>query len=245
MRMYGFSITHSIFLSLIHIFLDLLRISSVDLRFGKLVVHMAVSLCAESILYRPYGYRLWQHKNAHGSCLPVYCCHLRDFGLCNARYGQVCWTNYHHHHRHMSTSYGMGIHDTTSIQRLLLPYDGLPYICLLYTSCWSQSLVVCIVNDSWEIVTCRSRDNYLLSTCCEVCRSLLLRCIETCALKYYVNTKLTPRKLSCVWLSVDSDFLTINDDRVFCCLYSVLALTVLASEATDVYKRQCEMRSLT
>ena len=70
--------------------LDLLRISSVDLRFGKLVVHMAVSLCAESILYRPYGYRLWQHKNAHGSCLPVYCCHLRDSGLCNARYGQVC-----------------------------------------------------------------------------------------------------------------------------------------------------------
>ena len=28
----------------------------------------------------------------------------------------------------MSASYGMGIHDTTSIQRLLPPYDGLPYI---------------------------------------------------------------------------------------------------------------------
>ena len=52
------------------------------------------------------------------------------------------------------------------------------------------------------------------------------------ALEYYVNTKLTPRKLSCVWLSIDSDFLTVNDDRVVCCLYSVLALTVLASEAT-------------
>ena len=28
----------------------------------------------------------------------------------------------------MSASYGMGIHDTTSIQRLLPPYDGLSYI---------------------------------------------------------------------------------------------------------------------
>ena len=92
--------------------------------------------------------------------------------------------------------------------------------------------MVCVVNDSREIVTCWSRDNYLLSTCCKVSRSLLLRCIETCALKYYVNTKLTPRKLSCVRLSVDSDLLTINDDRVVCCLYSVLALAILTSEAT-------------
>ena len=28
----------------------------------------------------------------------------------------------------MSASYGLGIHDITTIQRLLPPYDGLPYI---------------------------------------------------------------------------------------------------------------------
>ena len=73
--------------------------------------------------------------------------------------------------------------------------------------------MVYVVNDSWEIVTCRSRDNYLLSTSCKVSRSLLLRCIETCALENYVNTELTPWEFSCVWLSINSDLLTVNDDR--------------------------------
>ena len=92
--------------------------------------------------------------------------------------------------------------------------------------------MVNVVNDSWEVVTCRSRDNHLLCTSLNVCRSLLLRSVETSALEHNINTKLTPRKLSCVWLSVDSDFLTINDDRVVCCFNSVLTFTELASETT-------------
>ena len=92
--------------------------------------------------------------------------------------------------------------------------------------------MVGIVNDGGKIVTCRSRDHNLLSASFEVGRSLLLRCVEASALENDVNVELTPRKLSSVRLSVDSNLLTINDDRVISCLNSVLALAVLASETT-------------
>ena len=92
--------------------------------------------------------------------------------------------------------------------------------------------MVYIVNDSRQIVTSRSRDNNLLGTSLNVSRSLLLRCIETCALQNYVNTQLTPRQLSSVGLCIDSDLLTINDDRVLGSVNSVLTLTELASETT-------------
>ena len=65
-----------------------------------------------------------------------------------------------------------------------------------------------------------------------MCRSLLLRSIETCALENYVNTKLPPRQFSCIRLSVNGNFLTVNDDRVVSSLYGVLVLTELASETT-------------
>ena len=92
--------------------------------------------------------------------------------------------------------------------------------------------MVYIVNDGGQIVTSRSRDNNLLSTSLDVSRSLLLRCIETCALQNYVYVQLTPRQLSSVRNSIDSDLLTINYDEVFTSLYSVLVLTELATETT-------------
>ena len=92
--------------------------------------------------------------------------------------------------------------------------------------------MVYIVNDSRQIVTCRSRDNNLLSTSCQVSRSLLLRCVETCALQNNVYIQLTPRELSSVRNSIDSDLLTINYDEVLTSLYSVLVLTELAAETT-------------
>src|SRR3712207_1793401 len=78
----------------------------------------------------------------------------------------------------------------------------------------SQSFMVSIEYDGRKIVACGSRDNNLLSACCDVSRSLFLRSIETCALKNYVYIELTPRKFSCVRLSVDGNFLTVNDNRV-------------------------------
>ena len=69
--------------------------------------------------------------------------------------------------------------------------------------------------------------------------------VETGALENYVDTELTPRKLSCIRLSVDSDLLAVNSDRtrsnnrltILCEnsileSYSVLALTELACETT-------------
>ena len=75
--------------------------------------------------------------------------------------------------------------------------------------------------------------------------SFCLAGIETGALQYYIDTQLTPRQLSCVRLSVDSDLLAVHSDRtrsndgltilsensVFVS-YSVLALTELACETT-------------
>ena len=63
-------------------------------------------------------------------------------------------------------------------------------------------------------------------------RCFLLRGVETGALENYINIEFAPRKLSCVGLSVDSDLLAVNDDRIVGCLYSVLAFAELASETT-------------
>ena len=76
----------------------------------------------------------------------------------------------------------------------------------------SKSLVVYIVNDSGEVIACGSRDNNLLSTGVDVSLGLSLGYIETCAFENNVNTELTPRKISSVGLSVDGDFLAVNDD---------------------------------
>ena len=92
--------------------------------------------------------------------------------------------------------------------------------------------MVYIVNDSGQVVAGRSRDNNLLSTSSQVSRSLLLRSIETCALQNYVNVQLTPRQLSSVRNSINSNLLTINNDEILTSLYSVLVLTEFATETT-------------
>ena len=80
--------------------------------------------------------------------------------------------------------------------------------------------------------------------------------VETGALENNVDTELTPRKLSCIRLSVDSDLLAVNSDRtrsnnsltILCEnsvleSYSVLALTELTCETTlsgVVFQKVCQ-----
>ena len=91
--------------------------------------------------------------------------------------------------------------------------------------------MVNVIYDGRKIVACRSRDDNLLRACCDVSRSLLFGGVEAGALQNYVNTNLSPRKVLCICLFIDGDFLTINDDAGFGSFYSVLALAELAGEA--------------
>ena len=51
--------------------------------------------------------------------------------------------------------------------------------------------------------------------------SLLLGGVEACALQNYVYSKLSPRKILCILLSIDLDGLAVNCDAVLASAYSV------------------------
>ena len=81
--------------------------------------------------------------------------------------------------------------------------------------------MVYIVNDCLKVVSSRSGNNYVLSTCIDMSLSFVFGCVETCALKNYVYTDLSPRKLCSVSLSIDFDLFSVNNDRILCCLYLI------------------------
>ena len=81
--------------------------------------------------------------------------------------------------------------------------------------------MVYIVNDGRKIISCRSGDNNLLCACCDMSRSFLFGCVEAGALQNYIYSKLSPRKILSVFLSVDLDGLAINCDAVLASAYSL------------------------
>ncbi len=96
--------------------------------------------------------------------------------------------------------------------------------------------MVYIVNDGLEVIACRSGNNNVLSTCIDVCHSLVLGCVETCALQNYIDVKILPGKVCRVLLSVDSDFLAINDDGVLGSFY----LSIITAMCCIILQKICE-----
>ena len=90
--------------------------------------------------------------------------------------------------------------------------------------------MVYVVNDGLKIIACGSGDNDFLSSCIDVGHGLILRGVEAGALENNVNAELAPRAGVSVLLSVDLDFLAVNDDGIIGSGYGVLALADLAAE---------------
>ncbi len=99
-----------------------------------------------------------------------------------------------------------------------------------------QGLVVDVVNNGLQILACRSRDDDVLSTSSDVSHRLLLGGVETGALKNYIDIKLAPRKICCILLSVDGDFLAVNDDGVI----SRFNLSSVSAMSCIILKKICE-----
>ena len=78
-----------------------------------------------------------------------------------------------------------------------------------------EGLFIDIENDGLQVIACRSGDNNLLCACVDVSHGLFLGSIETGAFENDVNIELTPGAVCCILFSIDSDFLTVNDDGIF------------------------------
>ena len=87
---------------------------------------------------------------------------------------------------------------------------------------WGE-LGVDVVDDGGQVVASGSRDDDLLGAGVDVSLSLGLGSVETGALQDDVNIQLTPGQLGSVSLSVDGDFLAVDNDVVLASLDSVSA----------------------
>ncbi len=72
---------------------------------------------------------------------------------------------------------------------------------------------------------------------------LVLGAVETGALENYVYADLAPGQLAGVSLSINGDFLTVNDNGILACLYSVQILTdhtAIALLSSVILQEVCE-----
>ena len=108
-----------------------------------------------------------------------------------------------------------------------------------------KSLFVNAVNDGLKILTCRSGNNNLFSACVDMSLSLVLRGVEAGALKNYINTDFTPRKIRSVLFSINLYGLAVNSDAVFPCgnlvSQSIATLCGIVLEKVSEHSRACKI----